>query len=115
MSQKSEPISWAPVLKKEFFSTCQLYVDIFKNPMLLLLGLYYVLRDIFYELPKSLFFRKKHKNLETQLDESASQALTISEIVTIPGNYIGLFIAKSMTSNMYLATIIGANVGDYVF
>jgi hypothetical protein len=115
MTKKSEPLSWGKIFKKEFLLTCQLYMDIFKSPTLLVMGVYYVGRDIFYELPKSLFCKKQYKNLETQLDENASQALTISEIVTIPGNYIGLFIAKNLTNNVYLASIIGANVGDYVF
>lgn len=115
MTEESGQLSWGQIFKREILSTYQLYVNIFRNPTLLLLGTYHVARDIFYELPKSLIFKKKHKDLETLLDENASQALTISEIVTIPGNYIGLFIAKSLTSNMYLAAIIGANVGDYVF
>lgn len=115
MTQKSKQLSWGEIFQKEFLSTCQLYVEIYKHPVLLFLGTYYVARDIFYELPKSLFCKKIYKNLETQLDENASQALTLSEIVTIPGNYIGLFVAKSLTTNMYLASIIGANVGDYIF
>jgi len=115
MTKKPEQLSWKQIFRRELLSTYQLYVDIFRNPILLFMGTYYVARDIFYELPKSLLFKKNHKNLETQLDENASQALTISEIVTIPGNYIGLFIAKNLTTNMYLASIIGANVGDYVF
>jgi hypothetical protein len=115
MSKNPEQLSLKQIFRREILSTYQLYIDIFRNPILLFLGTYHVARDIFYELPKSFIFKKKHKNLETQLDENASQALTISEIVTIPGNYIGLFIAKNLTDNMYLASIIGANIGDYVF
>jgi|GEM_PF-3414184 len=75
-------------LKQEFYSTWSLYVDIFRKPSLLFLGTYQVSRDIFYELPKSIINKKIHKNLETHLEQSASQALIISEIITIPGNYI---------------------------
>lgn len=77
---------------KKFFlemnSTARLYRDILRQPMLLLYGTYQVIRDICYELPRSFIYKRIHKDLETHLDESASQALTISEIITIPGNYV---------------------------
>ncbi len=75
-------------IHQEISSTIRLYRNIFLQPTLLFHGTYQVFLDIFYELPKSFFYRKIHKNLETHLDESASQALTISEIMTVPGNYI---------------------------
>jgi hypothetical protein len=91
-------------------STARIYRDILRNPLLLLYGTYQVFRDIFYELPRSIFFKKIHKDLETHLDESASQALTISEMMTIPGNYIGFLAGKMFVENVYIASIIGANV-----
>ncbi|MBP7806372.1 hypothetical protein KA057_01685 [Candidatus Gracilibacteria bacterium] len=97
----------------EILSTVRIYRDILRHPTLLAHGTYQVLRDIFYELPRSFIYKKIHKDLETHLDESASQALTISELMTIPGNYIGFFIGKFFVNNVYLASIIGANVGDY--
>lgn len=94
-------------------STAKIYRDIFRDPLLLSHGTYQVFRDVFYELPRSIIFKKIHKNLETHLDESASQALTISEIITIPGNYIGFLIGKMFVWNVYVASIVGANVWDY--
>lgn len=101
-------------IKQELYSTYRLYLDIFRNPTLLALGTYQVARDIFYELPRSIFSRTKHSSLEMHLEQSASQALTISEIVTIPGNYIGFFLGKLFVGNVYLASIIGANLGDWI-
>lgn len=77
---------------QEMISTAKIYRDIIRHPTLLFYGTYQVGRDIFYELPRSFFYKKIHKNLETHLDESASQALTISELMTIPGNYMGFLI-----------------------
>lgn len=114
LHQKTYNISLKQRLKCELFSTYCLYRDIFRKPSLLFRGLYQVGRDIFYELPRSLIHRKIHKDLETHLDESASQALTISEIITIPGNYIWFFLGKMSTTNIYFSSIIGANVGDYI-
>ena len=73
---------------QEMLSTARIYRDILRQPALLIYGTYQVFRDIFYELPRSILFKKIHKDLETHLDESASQALTISELMTIPGNYV---------------------------
>lgn len=101
-------------LKQEFYSTWSLYVDIFRKPSLLFLGTYQVFRDIFYELPKSIINKKIHKNLETHLEQSASQALIISEIITIPGNYIWFFFWKFFIDNYYIAAIVGANLGDWI-
>ena len=94
-------------------STAKIYRDIICHPTLLLYGTYQVARDIFYELPRSFFCKKIYKDLETHLDESASQALTISELMTIPGNYMGFLIWNLFVNNVYLASIIGANVWDY--
>lgn len=77
---------------QEMISTAKIYRDIICHPTLLLYGTYQVARDIFYELPRSFFCKKIYKDLETHLDESASQALTISELMTIPGNYMGFLI-----------------------
>jgi hypothetical protein len=78
--------SFAQRVRYEFMSTVNLYLDIFKQPSLIFLWLLQLIRDIFYELPRSLFYKKRHESLEQHLQQSASQALTISEIVTIPGN-----------------------------
>jgi hypothetical protein len=115
MQKTHEKVSISQRLKIEFLSTYRLYRDIFHKPSLLFFGTYQVIRDICYELPRSLVHKKIHKNLETHLDESASQALILSEIMTIPGNFIGLFFGKLLTTNIYLASIIGANLGDYIF
>lgn len=95
-------------------STVRIYRDILRKPALLVYGTFQVFRDIFYELPRSIFFKKIHKDLETHLDESASQALTISELMTIPGNYVWFLIGSLFVNNVYLASIIGANVWDYL-
>lgn len=97
----------------EVLSTVRIYRDILLHPTLLFHGTYQVLKDIFYELPRSFLYKKLHKDLETHLDESASQALTISELVTIPGNYIGFLIGHMFVGNVYVASIIGANLWDY--
>lgn len=94
-------------------STARLYRDILRQPMLLLYGTYQVIRDICYELPRSFIYKRIHKDLETHLDESASQALTISEIITIPGNYVWFVVGKLFANNVYIASIVGANLGDY--
>lgn len=99
---------------QEILSTIYLYRDILRKPSLLLHWTYQVFRDVFYELPYSILFKKTHKNLETHLDESASQALTISELMTIPGNYIWFLIGSLYMNNVYLASIFGANIGDYI-
>lgn len=91
-SPEHRNISLRNKFRRELFSTLRLYRDIFRKPSLLVLGTYQVARDIFYELPRSIIHKRIHKNLETHLDEGASQALTISEVITIPGNYIGLYL-----------------------
>ena len=106
--------AWWDKFREEFLSTYHLYCDIFRHPTLLIRGTYTVARDIFYELPRSLLYKKNHKHLQTCLDECASQALTISEIMTIPGTYLGFTLWQTFTTNPYLASIVWANVGDYV-
>lgn len=101
-------------IKHELYTTVRLYMDIFRKPSLLFLWLFQVLRDIFYELPRSILSRKNYVHLETRLEQSASQALTISEIVTIPGNYFWFFLWKIFTDNVYVASIVGANLGDWI-
>jgi len=88
---------------------------VIRQPKLICRGLYEVLRDIFYELPLWILNRSKHKNLEQKLEESSSQALIFSEIMTIPWNYIGYYYVRYLWGDKYAATIIGANVGDYLF
>lgn len=103
------------LIKRELVSTVQLYLLIIRRPKLIWIGIYEVLRDIFYELPRGLLSRTKHKSLEQRLEESSSQSLIFSEIMTIPWNYIGYYFVKYLWWDKYTSTIIWANVGDYVF
>lgn len=101
------------LLHYEFHSTLILYKNIVYNPALLLQWTYRVLRDIFYELPKSFFIKTDKKNLESHLENAASQCITMSEVVTIPGNYIGFLIMQYAGFGAFFASIIGANFWDY--
>ena len=73
---------------QELLATISMYGTIIRHPSLLIFGTYQVIYDIFYELPRSFICKQTNKNIKTQLKENASQALIISEVVTIPGNYI---------------------------
>ncbi len=97
----------------EFYSTLLLYKNIVHNPLVLIQWTYRVLKDIFYELPKSFFTKTDKRNLESHLENSASQCITMSEVVTIPWNYIGFLIMHHAGFGNLFATIIGANVWDY--
>jgi hypothetical protein len=103
------------LVKREFLSTLNIYRSIIRKPSLIWLWIYQVLRDIFFELPQSLLKRHRHNNLEQRIEESSSQALIISEIMTIPGNYIGFWLMKAFWSNNYTASLFWANAGDYIF
>ena len=108
-------IGWKKRLKEELLATGKLYFDVIKNPSLLAKGAYQVVRDIVYELPKSLISNKfKKEDLEKRLNENASQALTLSEVATIPGTFIGVYLLKILGADDYTASVIGGDVGNYV-
>lgn len=101
------------LVRYEFHSTFLLYKNILLNPLILFQWTYHVLRDIFYELPKSFLIKTDKKNLESHLENTASQCITLSEVVTIPGNYIGFLLLQYAGFGHFFASIIGANSGDY--
>lgn len=112
-SAPSPDTSFWKLVRYEFYSTIILYKNIISNPFILLQWTYHVLRDIFYELPKSFFVKTDKKNLETHLENSASQCITMSEVVTIPWNYIWFLILQLAGFGDFFSSIIGANVWDY--
>jgi len=107
-------MSFIETIKEEFLETLKLYLEIIKKPYLILVGIFYVLKDLFYEFPKS-FFVKKSASLKVALDRKASQALAISEAATIPGTFTGVALFKSFGADDYSASVIGGAVGNYIF
>lgn len=101
------------LVQNEFYSTLLLYRNIILNPLILFQWTYLVLRDILYELPKSFFIKTDKKNLESHLENTASQCITMSEVITIPGNYIWFLILQFVGFGDFFASIIGANLWDY--
>ncbi|MBS3137699.1 hypothetical protein J4232_04655 [Candidatus Woesearchaeota archaeon] len=101
-------------LKRELLATGKLYLNVIKRPSLLAEGIYHAVRDILYELPKSLFHKSRHKDLKKRLNEKASQALVLSEAITVPGTYIGFGLFKTLGAGDYTASVIGGSVGNYV-
>ncbi|MDP2749336.1 MAG: hypothetical protein Q8O89_00715 [Nanoarchaeota archaeon] len=112
---KDDKKSFFNTLKKESLSTGRLYLDVIRKPSLLAKGIYYVAKDICYELPKSLIQKKStHENLEKRLNENASQALALSEAINVPGTYAGVGLFKMFGADDYTASIIGGSVGSYI-
>jgi len=101
-------------LKSEFVATIKLYIDVVRHPSHLFAGIYHVVRDIAYELPMS-FFGKGNvpESVSTKLHKSASQALVLSEIITIFGTFAGVFLFKILKTDDYTASVIGGAVGNY--
>ena len=122
LPEVKEPLLMSPAAKRNFlqtlneelFSVGRLYLDVARNPSLLAKGMYYVAKDIVYELPKSLIQKPKDQDLKTRLDQSASQALTLSEAVTVPGTYAGVELFKFFGADDYTASVVGGAVGNYV-
>jgi len=52
--------------------------------------------------------------LEERLGEKASEALALSEVITIPGTYAGMGVAKLLGADNYTAAVIGGAVGNYI-
>lgn len=101
-------------LRRELLATSKLYFTVIKQPSLLAKGLYHVVRDIGYELPRSLIYNTRRKSLEERLHMNASQALALSEAVTIPGTYLGVTLFKLFGTDDYTASIIGGSIGNYI-
>lgn len=106
--------SFLNTLKNEFLATGKLYLDVIKKPSLLANGMYQVVKDIVYELPKSLVQNKYgHEDLEKRLNNNASQALALSEAVSVPGTYMGAALFNMYGADDYTASVIGGSIGNY--
>ncbi len=106
--------NWKNTVKEELIGTALLYREIISKPQLLVQGTYNVLRDVFYELPRSLISKNQPLALEERLDKRASQALTISEIVAVPGTIAGGAAFKLLGADDHTAAIFGGAIGNYV-
>jgi hypothetical protein len=101
-------------VKNEFVNTGKLYLQIIKNPFILIKGTYNVAKDVFYELPKSLLTRKSRKlNPKIKLEEDFSQALAISEVIALIGAFTVVYLFKAFGANDYIASIAGGSIGSY--
>lgn len=103
------------LFKSELVATIKLYIDVIWHPSHLFVGVYHVVKDIIYELPKSFFQKKEEtESLSKKLHKNASQALALSEVVTIFGTFVGVFIFKIFKADDYTASVIGGSVGNYL-
>jgi hypothetical protein len=100
-------------IKKGLRDTGKLYLEVAKRPYLLAIGSYNVVKDILYELPKSMLAKDSSESLEARLNKKASQALALSEILTVPGTYAGLALFKRLGADDYTASVIGGAAGNY--
>jgi len=114
MINKRENKRFFKTLKEELYETGRIYLEVAKRPYLLGVGFYNVCKDILYELPKSFIQKAETEDIEKRLKENASQALTLSELVTIPGTYAGIGLFKALGSDDYSASVIGGAIGNYI-
>jgi hypothetical protein len=101
-------------LGNEFQEIWGLYCKIAKEPNLLILALYQVAKDWFYELPKSLFTKGNSNDPLEKINKAASLALGVSEIITIPGTFVGVGLFNVLGANDYIASTIGGPIGNYL-
>lgn len=117
-TSKIEESEERPTFVKEFVEqlkeTGRSYKAIAKHPLLIPKGCYETLKDTFYELPRSLLRSDEGKTDQQKLDEKLSQALSISEVIGVPGTYAGIFAAKLLGADDYTAGLVGGTLGNYV-
>lgn len=112
---KNQEKGFLNAFKRELLATGKLYLDVIREPSLLAKGMYNLVRDIGYELPKSLIQKRfRHEDLEKRLNGNASQALALSEVATVPGTYMGVALFKMVGVDDYTASVIGGSVGNYI-
>jgi len=98
----------------QFEEVGKAYVKAAKKPYLLPKGLFEMGRDI-VNVPISYFKKSDHKDFKEILDSKLSQALGISEAMALGGRYLGVNALKIAGADDYTASIVGGNVGDYLF
>ncbi|HLC19707.1 MAG TPA: hypothetical protein VJK72_02230 [Candidatus Nanoarchaeia archaeon] len=113
MNLEQRTLTLSKQCKKSVTEVCKLYAKIAREPKLIVKGTYQVVKDIVYELPKSII-APRQKTREERLSEKASQALTLSEVVAIGGSFAGAATFKACDTDDYTAAVIGSSVGNYI-
>jgi hypothetical protein len=106
--------SFSEKFKQGFLNMLKLYAKIIKSPKLLVMGTVETCKDIFVELPKSLFKKQEYPNEAKKLEAKSSQALGISEVAMVPGTYAGIAILESLGVTDKIAGPVGAVLGNYL-
>ena len=98
-----EPAKTTPTLaaqiKAQGVEMLRMYATIIKNPTLIFKGFGEVMKDLFYELPKSLLSRNEDtepRPVAEQLATKSSQALALSEAMTVAGSQLGVLAATQL-------------------
>ncbi|MFA6521506.1 MAG: hypothetical protein WCT53_03935 [Candidatus Gracilibacteria bacterium] len=102
-------------LKKLFINdVIDVYATIIKNPKLLITGTLKVLKDTFWELPKSLIKGTGTLPLKERCEMKASQALALSEVATFPGTILAIKLFRMIGAGEFANGIVGASIGNYI-
>lgn len=113
LEHKVEPPFGKKVLS-QFQEVGRAYGELLSHPQRIPLGVYHVLKDTFYELPKQLITGKENPNRAEALETKISQALAISEVVGTGGTFAGVNLFKWLGADDYTATIVGGISINYL-
>ena len=90
-------------LNEELFSVGRLYLDVARNPSLLAKGMYYVAKDIVYELPKSLIDMEIERLRDMARQDLAARGIPVRDDMPLP---VDLF-EKQAQRRVSLGLILG--------
>jgi len=114
LDQKLAEPTFGQKILSQFKEVGHAYGQLVRHPKRIPLGVYHVLKDTFYELPKQIITHQEEPDKTKALETKVSQALAISEVVGIGGTFAGVNLFKQLGADDYTATIVGGIAGNYL-
>lgn len=115
-----ESLTFKESFVKQIKEVRDLYVNLFLHPHWVIYGAAEVVKNLAYDMPRSLLTPKDPNvpeaelNPEQKLSLKSTQAFVLSELVAIPSTYAGVLAFQSLGADDFSASMIGSAVGNYM-